>query len=94
MNTYSFRISTPDGMLFDGSVAEILLRGSDGDLAVLAGHIPFATAVMPGDVKITLEDDSVRIGHTEGGLLSVGKDMVTLLSSSFQWSDHSDKNEI
>lgn len=94
MNTYSFRISTPDGLLFEGNVEQILLRGSDGDLAILAGHIPFATAVQPGDVKITLEDESVRIGHTEGGLLSVGKDMVTLLSSSFQWPESPEDSEI
>ena len=59
------------------------LRGAEGDLAVMAGHIPFVTTVKPCEVKIILEDDSEKIGKTDGGILTVGSDMVTLLSGSF-----------
>lgn len=49
----------------------------------MARHIPFVTTVKPCEVKIILEDDSEKIGKTDGGILTVGSDMVTLLSGSF-----------
>ena len=48
----------------------LTLRGADGDLAILAGHIPFITSVQPCDCKIELEDGSEKIGHTHGGQYS------------------------
>lgn len=47
MNTFRLLISTPDGNVFDGAVVQLCLRGSEGDLAVMAGHIPFMTAYAP-----------------------------------------------
>ena len=45
MKNYHLIISTPDGNVFDGEAAMLTVRGSEGELAVLAGHIPFITAV-------------------------------------------------
>ena len=89
MNTFRLIIASPDGNLFDGQVYMLTVRGSEGELAVLAGHVPFVTTVVPCDVKIELADEDAadRIGHTEGGLLSVSGDSVTLLSSSFEWNE-------
>ena len=85
MKTYPLTVSSPDGNLFKGEVEQIILRGSEGDLAIMAGHIPFMTAVMPGACRIFLEDGTEKNAHTDGGLLSVASDSVTLLSESFRW---------
>lgn len=83
MNTFLLAISSPDGDVFREKVRFLSLRGAEGDLAVMAGHIPFVTTVKPCEVKIILEDDSEKIGKTDGGILTVGSDIVTLLSGSF-----------
>lgn len=85
MNTFPLIISSPTGNLFEGEAEMLTLRGIDGDLAVMAGHIPFITSVRPCDCKVVLEDGTEKIGHTDGGLLTVSRDNVTLLSGSFQW---------
>jgi len=92
MNTYTLTVATPEGNRFHGEVAGLYLRGAEGDLAVLAGHIPFITAVQPGECRIQLPvddagDGEMRTGRTEGGLLTVDGDAVTLLSGSFHWMD-------
>ena len=89
MNTFRLVIASPDGNLFDGQAYMLTVRGSEGELAVMAGHVPFVTTVVPCRVRIELpnEDADDRIGHTEGGLLSVSRDTVTLLSSSFRWGE-------
>ena len=44
MNTYRLQITTPSGVMFDGEAVQLSVRAIDGDCAILAGHIPFATA--------------------------------------------------
>lgn len=87
MNTFPLTISSPDGNLFEGDAAFLSLRGSEGDLAVMAGHVPFITAVKPGDCLLELADGTVREGRLEDGLLTVAADRVTLLSGSFHWKE-------
>lgn len=87
MKTYPLTVASPDGSLFKGDVAQLILRGSEGDLAIMAGHIPLMTAVQPGTCRITLEDGTEKVAHIDGGLLSVASDSVTLLSESFRWME-------
>ncbi len=83
MNTFLLAVSSPDGDIFREEVCSISLRGAEGDLAVMAGHIPFVTTVKPCEVKIITEDGETKVGKTEGGILTVSNNMVTLLSGSF-----------
>ena len=85
MKSFNLIISSPNGNLYNGEALRLTLRGSEGDLAVMAGHIPFVTAVKPCECKIYVDDDEIKIGHTDGGLLTVSNDGVTLLSGSFKW---------
>lgn len=87
MKTYQLTISTPDGSYFSGLVQYLTLRGADGDLMVMAGHIPFITSVQPCECCVCMEDDTVRSGKLEGGLLTVTNESVTLLTASFAWAE-------
>ena len=51
MNTYKLVVSTPDGSVFDDEATTLVVRGTEGELAVMAGHIPFITAVKPGKCR-------------------------------------------
>ena len=85
MKTFLLRISSPEGDIFCGNVTKLILRGSEGDLAVLAGHVPFVTAVMPCVCRIELEDGTEKRAKTETGLLTVASEKVSLLSGTFEW---------
>ena len=87
MNTFRLNISSPDGDKFSGEVVNLSLRGAEGDLAVMAGHIPFVTSVKPGECKIIFENGEEKLGITDGGLLTVSKELVTMLSGSFRWKE-------
>lgn len=82
MKAFKFVVSTPDGNLFEGDIVKVSLRGSEGDLAVMANHIPFLTSVKPCQCRIELEDGSVKAISVERGLLSVTTESVTLMSGS------------
>ena len=85
MNKFRLLISTPDGNVFDGAVVQLCLRGSEGDLAVMAGHIPFMTAIRPGECRFQTEDGEERAGHVDGGLLVVADAETTVLTGHFDW---------
>ena len=85
MKTFDLVISSPDGNIFEGQIVSIIVRGVSGELAVLAGHIPFVTSLKPCDCKIEFEDGTEKTGMVDGGLLSVTKEKTTLFSGSFQW---------
>ena len=85
MKTFPLTVSSPDGNLFHGPAAQLILRGSEGDLAVMAGHVPFVTSVKPCDFHLELEDGSVKKGHTDGGILTVSEKAVIFLTGSMQW---------
>ncbi|MBR6483595.1 MAG: hypothetical protein IKT14_01130 [Clostridiales bacterium] len=86
MSTFKLIVSTPDGHIFDDDVKCLSLRGTEGDLAVMAGHIPFATVVKPGSCKIETEAET-KEAEVDGGILTVGEDKTILLSGSFKWKE-------
>ena len=85
MNTFHLIVSSPDGNLFDNNVYKLDVRGTEGALAIMAGHIPFVTSLVEAPVTIHLEDGTKKTATAKGGLLTVGKDVVTLISGSFQF---------
>ena len=87
MKEYRLKISTPDGSVFDGEAVKLDVRGIEGELAVMAGHVPFMTAVKPGTCRLLFSDGSERVGELDGGLLSVGSSEVTLLAAKFRWAE-------
>ena len=85
MSTYKLIIATPDGNKFSGEAASLSVRGSEGDLAVMAGHIPFITAIEPCECTVVLPDGTEKKGDTDGGILTVSQEETTLMSSTFTW---------
>ncbi len=83
MKTFLLKITSPNGDVFAGNVVSLSVRGTEGDLAVLAGHIPFVSYVQPCEAKIVLEDGSEKTGALGGGVLVVSSEKTILLSGSF-----------
>ena len=87
MRSYPLKITTPAGVVYEGSAVQLSVCAIDGELAVLAGHIPMVTALKSGECRVYFEDGTVKKADCVSGLLSVKKDSVSLLSSSFVWQE-------
>ena len=85
MKTFALKVSSPEGDVFSGEAVMLTLRGTEGDLAVMAGHVPFVTAVKPCVCKIEQADGTARRAETDGGLLTVSAEKVILLAGKFDW---------
>lgn len=90
MNTFSLRIGTPDGLLFEGQVGRVVCRTITGDIAILAKHSNFCTALGMGEAHIVMEDDSRREAACIGGMLSMMDGECSLLATTWEWKEDID----
>ena len=88
--TFPLKIVTMDGEIFSGEVESIVLRSIDGDIAIMAGHTEYCTAVGMGTARVKLADGSERTAACIGGMLSVVDGEAHLIPTTWEWSDDID----
>ena len=91
MKTFPLRIGTPDGLLFQGDVERVKVRSITGDLAILAGHCNYCTALGMGEAYIVLEDGTKREAACIGGMLSMMNNTCHLLATTWEWKEEIDE---
>ncbi|HZR87511.1 MAG TPA: F0F1 ATP synthase subunit epsilon [Bradyrhizobium sp.] len=52
MPTFEVSLVCPEALVFVGDADQVDLPGAEGDLGVLAGHVPIVTALRPGVVRV------------------------------------------
>ena len=80
MATFNLTVVSAEEKIFSGDVRSIQATGIEGELGVLPGHTPLLTAIKPGIVKLTLEDDNEEVIYVSGGFLEVQPTIVTVLA--------------
>ena len=89
MTSFPLKIVTPDGLAYDGQAEEVVVRSTSGDIGILAGHINCVAPLGMGRATIII-DGKKRYGACIGGILSVVNGSVTLVPTTFEWSDKID----
>jgi F-type H+-transporting ATPase subunit epsilon len=82
MAEFTFRLVTPQRVVFEGPVVSIQAPGSEGYLGVLAHHAPLITMLKEG--KLEMRDPSGRTAawHVAGGFLEVSNNRASALADS------------
>ena len=91
MKTFPLRIGTPDGLLFEGNVERIVCRSITGELAILAGHSNFCTALGMGEAHGVTENGSIKRAAGIGGMLSMMNGVCRLLATTWEWEEDIDQ---
>ena len=91
MKTFPLRIGTPDGLLFEGEAGRIVCRTITGDLAILAGHSNFCTALGMGHAHVALPDGSTREAACIGGMLSMMNGTCRVMATTWEWKEDIDE---
>lgn len=89
MTSFPLKIVTPDGLIYDGTAEKLIVRTTTGDLAILAKHINYVAALGMGRA-VVVSGDLRRTAACIGGMLSVVDGAVTLVPTTFEWSDKID----
>lgn len=86
MPTMHFELVTFDGVALRGSAESVSVQTPEGEITVLPHHLALISAVVPGEVRVTLRETEQLHERTRqeilvvgGGFIEVSKDGVTLL---------------
>lgn len=90
MSTFHLKISTPDGLLFDGEVERLRVRTIEGDVCLLARHLDYVSAVGAGEAAVAFPDGTTRTAACIGGMLSMIHNEASLIATTFEWSEEID----
>ena len=89
MSSFPLKIVTPDGLIYDGEAERLIVRSTTGDLAIMAHHINYVTPLGMGKATV-IANGKRREAACIGGMLSVSGGEVTLVPTTFEWSDKID----
>ena len=89
MSSFPLKIVTPDGLIFDGEAEKLIVRTTSGDVAILARHINYVAPLGMGRAVVEFGGQR-RMAACIGGMLSVVDGEVTLVPTTFEWSDKID----
>lgn len=82
-------IITQEHRLYSEDVDIVMVRGIDGEMAILPRHAPLITALDFGEVRVrkSVAEEAFAVG---GGVLQVADDNVTILADSAEQADEID----
>nr|ADD31462.1 ATP synthase CF1 epsilon subunit protein [Phoradendron leucarpum] len=86
-------VLTPNRIVWDSEVKEIILSTNSGQIGVLPNHAPLATAVDIGILRIHLNDDQWLTMALMGGFARIGNNDITVLVNDAEKSSDIDPQE-
>ena len=93
MSSFPLKIVTPDGLIFDGEAEKLIVRTTSGDIAIMARHVNYVAPLGMGRA-VVVHNGQRRTAACIGGMLSVVDGNVTLVPTTFEWSDKIDVERV
>ena len=90
MATFRLQVVSMDGLEYDGEVERVKLRTIHGDLAILARHMNYVTAIGMGTATVVFEDGTERKAACIGGMLSMMNNHCRVIPTTWEWGDEID----
>ena len=88
-STFRLQIVTPDRMFYDDEVEMVMVTTVDGEMGVLARHIPLVAPLVIGKVKIK-KDGQIKEAATSVGFIQVEYEYTRIITDSAEWPEEID----
>nr|QVY57637.1 ATP synthase CF1 epsilon subunit [Crocus olivieri subsp. istanbulensis] len=90
--TLNLCVLTPNRIIWDSEVKEIILSTNSGQIGVLPNHAPIATAVDIGLLRIRLNDQWLTVALM-GGFARISNNEITILGNDAEINTDIDPQE-
>ena len=90
--TLKLCVLTPNRIILDSEVKEIILSTNSGQIGILPNHTPIATAVDIGLLRIRINDQWLRVALM-GGFARIGNNEIIILGNDAEISTDIDPQE-
>ena len=77
--SFHLDIVTPESKIYSGDVEDVYLPGAEGELGVLANHVPLVTALVAGELRYKIDGKVEELAVGEG-FVEVTQEKVTVLT--------------
>jgi F-type H+-transporting ATPase subunit epsilon len=84
MEKLHLEIVTPQKSFFDDEIDMVIVRGSEGDLAILKDRTPIATPLKIGKIRI-FKEDMERVASVVDGYITVVDNQATVVTEAAEW---------
>jgi F-type H+-transporting ATPase subunit epsilon len=90
---FDFRVLSPLGTAFEGKARAVTLPTPDGEVTILADHMPMVSVLVDGEITIKMSPGAAGAGDREvwiavsGGFLETGGGAAAVLSDFAAESD-------
>ena len=88
------RVLTPEGEVFDGEVEQISTRTADGEIGILANHVPVLARLRPTELRLHMPGGEVQRWAQAEGWLQVFANRATILVGEAVPPDQLDTGEL
>lgn len=88
--SFHLEVRTPEKLIYEGAVTSVHAPGVEGNFQILAGHIPFLTALAVGEIRISEGEGVPQLLATSGGVFEVLRTGVTALVETAEWASEID----
>lgn len=88
-NKLKIQIVSPDRMFYEGEADMLELKTTEGEIGILAGHIPMTSILSPGIMRI-MEGNEIKEAAVHDGFLEILPDKVIVLAESCEWPNEID----
>ena len=86
MNTFPLTVVTPDGVVFEGEAESLLVRTTEGDVQIMAGHADTVAALGTGRAALRV-GGRTRYAAVSGGFVTVEGGRVTAVAVTVEYGD-------
>ena len=87
--TFEFEVVTPEKVFYSDEVEMVVFNREDGEMGVMAGHMPMAVAVEVGVLKIVKDGKQMYAAISEG-FVEITDTSVTAIVDAAEWPDEID----
>ncbi|MFW5632990.1 MAG: ATP synthase F1 subunit epsilon [Acetivibrio ethanolgignens] len=86
---FQVQVICPERVFFTGEADMLELKTTEGDIGILAGHIPLTAVIAPGVMRI-MNGGEVKEAALHEGFVEILGDRVIVLAEACEWPEEID----
>ncbi len=87
---FHLSIVTPEKVFYEAEIKTLLVPGSEGYMGVLTDHAPIITALNPGKIEFTDNEDKQFTLAVSSGFFEISRNKANLLVEAAEFADDID----
>jgi len=91
--TLQFKIVTPERIVFEDTIDEVVLPTSEGEIAVLPNHVPLVTMLKAGILRVKKGETEIPLA-VSSGVIEINGTRVIVLADTAERADELEESKI